>query len=257
MEGSIMKKLLAAGALVMTVAVAAAVLVLPALAHGSAPQTPKHTTVHITKPNPFNQEHRHGAEGGSGHSSDFSFSCASNGAVKGNQVIAVTEAVKNDVDSGQGGNYWAYDTTNRSIAIWNVGPDQYCAVLNYHDSSFKAIAGQESPGTSGTLTSNEYGTFAGSALFTITGQLDVSDPTVWPTSGKVNHGVAVNYQCDVSGNCPGYVSFLDKYFASGYSDNEPQWGWTYYGKVKTNHGTKSAGVWVNAYTGNSGDILAS
>jgi hypothetical protein len=255
-----MKKLLAASAIVMTVVVAAAIFVIPALAHGTVSQTSKHASVGNTGPNPFTAEHQHGTHSGDGDHAAFEFSCAGSGAVKGNRIINVTESIVNDVDSGEAGNYWAFDTVKRSITIWNVGPDQYCAILNYYDASFKAIAGQTSPGKGGVLSGEEYGSFAGSARFTITGQLYVSDPTAWPTSGKVNGGAAVDYQCDVSGNCPGYVSFLAKYFntsSPSFSFDEPQWGWRYVGLDSGTKPPTSAGVWINAYTGNSGDILDS
>lgn len=91
----------------------------------------------------------------------------------------------------------------------------------------------------------------------LSGQLDISDPTNWPVTGLVNGGNVVNYQCDSSGNCPGYVSFVAQYFASGVTYTEPQWGWKYTGVDKPSapdHGTPD-GVWVNAATGDSGDIL--
>lgn len=257
-----MKKLLAAGALVVTVAVAAAVFVIPAMAHGvTAQNNLLSANAGVVKPNLFNLEHQHGqAGGGTGDHSGFSFSCAASGAVKGNRIINVTESILNDADSGEAGNTWAFDTVKRSITIWNVGPDQYCAIVNYYDSSFKAIAGQTSPGKGGTLSGEEYGSFAGSARFTITGQLYVSDPAGWPTSGKVNGGNPVDYQCDVAGNCPGYVSFVSKYFNTSdpqFTLDEPQWGWTYVGLDSGTNPPTSAGTWVNAYTGNSGDILDS
>ena len=253
-----MKKLLAAGAIVMTVAVAAAIFVIPAMAHGTTRQGNSHPITHTTyKPSTFSLEHQHGSRGGDDHSTAFSYSCASAGAVRGNKVIDVTESIANDVDSGQAGNNWAFDRVHRSITIWNVGPDQYCAIINYYDSTFKAVAGQTSPGMGGTLSGEEYGSFSGSALFTITGQLYVSDPGAWPTSGKVNGGATVDYQCDILGSCPGYVSFVAKYFSGTPTVDEPQWGWKYIGKVSGTKPPTSAGSWVNAYTGNSGDILDS
>lgn len=253
-----MKKFLAIGALVMAVVAAAAIFVIPALAHGAMPRANTHVAAGDTsKPGMFSLEHEHGSRGGDGDHSAFAFSCASYGAVKGNRIISVTEAIQHDADSGEAGNYWAFDTVNRSITIWNVGPDKYCAIVNYYKSSFQAIAGQTSPGKGGTLSGEEYGSFSGSALFTISGQLDVSDPAVWPTSGKINEGKAIDYQCDASGNCPGYVNFVAKYFNGSPTVDEPQWGWTYVGLDSGHQPPTSAGTWVNAYTGNSGDILDS
>lgn len=258
-----MKRLLIAGSVGLTVVVAVAFLVIPAMAAPTHP-TAGHSGVAAAKAPPlFTLEHRHGAKASGRYGADdnqFQFSCASHGAVHGNQIIDVTEAVANDADSGEAGNYWAFDQAHRSITIWNVGPNQYCALVNYNRSTFQAIAGQRSPGNGGILSGEEYGSFAGSAVFTISGQLDVSNPAVWPTEGRVNGGVAIDYHCDVNGNCPGYVSFLAQYFNAadpGFSYDEPQWGWMYTGLDSGSGGKHpaSAGVWVNAYSGNSGDIL--
>ncbi len=129
-----MKRLLAVGAIVMTVAAATVIFVIPAMAHGTNNQTNAHPATHATvKPSMFSLEHHHGSGDGDNHSTAFSYSCASAGAVRGNKVIDVTESIANDADSGQAGNYWAFDRVHRSITIWNVGPDQYCAIVNYYD----------------------------------------------------------------------------------------------------------------------------
>jgi hypothetical protein len=38
--------------------------------------------------------------------------------VTGDQVISVNQKVINDIDSGQAGNYWAFDTFTREIKVW-------------------------------------------------------------------------------------------------------------------------------------------
>ena len=53
------------------------------------------------------------------------------------------------------------------------------------------------------------------------------------------------------------MSFTAKYFSGTPTVDEPQWGWRYVGKDSGHHPPAAAGVWVNAYTGNSGDILDS
>lgn len=219
-----------------------------------------HASAAKTRPGLFALEHQHGKAGGLASTSSFSYNCTASGGVKGNLIMNVTEKVINDADSGQAGDYWALDALTRTIKIYNIGADSYCAAVNYPVASFAAIAGQQSPGSvggnGGLLTGDEIGTFKGSAQFLITGQLDVIDPTNWPVSGSINGGNPVNYQCDSSGNCPGYVSFIGQYFAVGVTFTEPQWGWKYIGKdcCAPDAGT-SNGVWVNAATGNSGDIL--
>lgn len=160
----------------------------------------------------------------------------------GRPVINVVERVINDADSGTAGNYWAFDTLSRHYTVWETStPGTYCATV--HDSgSFKAIAGQQSPGNTDTLNGNEHGTIQGGYAMTITGSL-LSSPA-WRTKGYVG---TVDYQCDSSGNCPGYVNWIGQYFEQGFSSDYIWWGWTYRGG--------RFGTWTNASDGNSGDIL--
>lgn len=213
--------------------------------------------------NMFALEHPRGKPGGAKVSttSRFTFTCPN--ASTGNLVINVTEHVINDADSGQMGDYWALDAYTRTIRVWNEGSDSYCAVVNYYNASFAAFTGQQSPGstssTGGVLTGDEVGSFAGGYEALITGPLDVSNPTNWPLRGGASPN-PVNYNCDSNANCPGYVDWTAQYFdqsATNYSFSQPAWGWRYVGHDKASapdHGTPD-GVWVNASTGNSGDIL--
>jgi hypothetical protein len=214
----------------------------------------------------FALEHQVGKAGTQTAITALALTCGPN-AVKGNQLINVTEKVINDADSGQAGNYWGLDAFTRTIKVWNVGSDSYCAVVNY-TGTFAAQAGQKSPGTTATtggiLTGDEIGTFKGGYVAQITGPLDVTDPGNWPLAGKVNLGNPVDYQCviasDGSANCPGVVDWTTKYFDTGnasFTFNENPWGWTYIGKdapTAPDAGTPD-GVWRNFSTGNSGDIL--
>lgn len=162
---------------------------------------------------------------------------------EGDPVINVTQRIINDVDSGEAGNYWAYDTINREIKVWKVSEGKYCATVSY-EGQFAAIAGQKSPGNTGILTGSEKGTFQGGYRADITGTL-MSNPAL-PTHGSLG---ITNYQCDTNGNCPGSFDWTTKYFntgASGFTFSMPWWGWTY---------RNGDHVWVNASTGNSGDIL--
>ena len=211
----------------------------------------------------FTLEHQHGVtKSGVSPNSVFSFNCTAQGAVKGNLLISVSENVVNDADSGQAGDYWALDKIARTIRVWNTGPDQYCAIVNYVTDHFVAIQGQQSPGgingNGGLLTGDEVGAFTGSSQFLITGQLYLSNPTQWPASGPVNSGTAIDYQCNSSGNCPGYVDWITQYFGAN-TFTEPQWGFRYVGvdggPIHPKDKGTADGVWVNAYTGNSGDIL--
>jgi len=196
-------------------------------------------------------------------------SCGPN-AVKGNLLISISEKVINDADSGQAGNYWGLDAFTRTIKVWNLGSDNYCAVVNY-TGTFAAQAGQKSPGTTATtggiLSGEEIGSFKGGYVAQITGPLDVTDPANWPLMGKVNQGGTVDYQCVINPDgslqtdpCPGAIDWTTKYFDTSnvsFSFNENPWGWTYIGRDAPgapDAGTPD-GVWHNFSTGNSGDIL--
>lgn len=160
----------------------------------------------------------------------------------GAPIINVTGKIENTVDSGEGGNYWAFDDFNRQIKVYGNGDGTFCVEL-LNEGQFDSQAGQQSPGDTGTLLGEEDGTFNGGYQATITGTL-LATP-LWPTKGNVG---TVDYQCDISGTCPGYVSWVGQYFAPSYSFEYDFWGWTYNYKNC---------VWVNVSTGNSGDILCS
>jgi hypothetical protein len=216
-----MKKKVAIGSAVVLVVILGLALAVPALASPRATNT--------------------GAQVDTG---GFTFTC---GAPSGSRVIDVTERIVNDADSGEAGNYWGYDTILRHIQVWNTGPNAYCATVIY-TGAFRAVAGQRSPGNTGVLTGDERGTFSGGYQSThFTGNLYVSNSTNWPVRGEV-HPEPVNYKCDIQGTCPGSIDWTTKYFSTTSGFDLAVWGWKY---VATDHD----GVWINASTGNSGDIL--
>lgn len=176
------------------------------------------------------------------------FSCGATGK----PIIDVTEKVVHDVDSGLAGNNWAFDTITRHIRVWNMGGTNYCGVVN-DDAEFRAVAGQTSPGATGTLTGDEHGDFNGGYVTQVfSDTLNVKDPSNWPLKGKVNHGAPVDYMCDISGNCPGYVNWMTRYFTNAGTTTTvglADWGWKYVAADRRD------GVWINANSGTSGDIL--
>ena len=161
---------------------------------------------------------------------------------KGAPIINVTQKVINTVDSGEGGNYWAFDNLNRGIKVYDNGDDTFCAEVLYQG-KFDSQEGEQSPGDTGLLTGSEDGTFNGGYQATIAGTL--LDTPAWPTHGSVG---TTDYQCDLDGNCPGAISWPDQYFETGSGFSYNWWGWTYNYKNC---------VWVNSQDGNSGDILCS
>lgn len=166
-------------------------------------------------------------------------------------IVDVQEFVTGDADSGFQG-AWAFDTFKRSIQVWSLGNDTYCANLNY-EGTFAAIAGATSPGqgSANILTGNETGHLFGGYVSTLfQGQFSVADPSNWPTHGLV-HPKPVNYQCDTSFNCPGSIFWPDEYFTSlsltGF--DLADWGWRYFASDPAN------GSWTNAASGSFGDII--
>jgi hypothetical protein len=169
-------------------------------------------------------------------------------------IIDVTQKVQNDADSGVAGDYWAFDYYTKHIQVWQIAPistesaAMYCAVVAYDGNSY-AIPGQVGPGNvpSGALinTSTDQpvrADMSGGRRATITGIL-LNSP-LWSIHGNVG---TTNYKCDILANCSGFVSWTDQYFSTGYTYNDDWWGWKY--------DAGSHGTWINAISGNSGNIL--
>lgn len=157
----------------------------------------------------------------------------------GPPVVNVTGKVVNDVDSGLAGN-WAFDEFNRTIQVWRQADGTYCAVVRF-SGQFDAQVGVPSPGNTGVLTGEEDGTFEGGYWAIINGTL-LATPS-WKTRGNIG---TLDYQCDLGGTCPGYISWPGQYFSVVNTFDYQWWGWIY-------HGIQNS--WVNSSDGNSGDVL--
>lgn len=158
----------------------------------------------------------------------------------GQPIINVTQKVKNSVDSGTAGNYWAFSNYNRHIQVWKQDLGKYCALVSYVG-QFNAQNGQVSPGSDGvTLSGDELGTFTGGYRGIINGEL--KDAPAWKTHGSVG---SFDYKCDLTGSCPGAVNWVDQYFTKPTFTYD-WWGWIYHGR--------SYGTWINSVDGNQGDI---
>ena len=157
-------------------------------------------------------------------------------------VIDVIEHVVEDVDSGEAGNYWAWDDVRRRIRVWEQADGDWCAIVTYRG-VFDAEAGEASPGAGGTLEGTEHGTFRGGYRAIVQGEL--LETAAWAWTGFVG---TTDYACAIDGDCPGYVDWTYQYFASDAVFSYEWWGWIYQGGP--------AGVWANTSDGNSGDILA-
>lgn len=168
------------------------------------------------------------------------------GGDPGTLVVNVVYKVSNDVDSRVGGGAWASDDYNKHIQIWEVGPGSYCADVRYVG-SFLTVAGASPQGTVPELAAGIMGTMEGGYRATIAGTF--VPPSSVKTKGNLG---SIDYGCNPltdNGNhnsCTNTFDWVGTYFPDGYNFAYGWWGWIYHGG--------SNGTWVNASTGNQGDI---
>jgi hypothetical protein len=175
-----------------------------------------------------------------GDGGDFAKELSASSCSGGPVVINVHETVVNDIDSGQAGNYWAYDDFQRTIQVRDNGDGTFCAIVRY-EGEFTTVAGR-GPGNTGNVAAGITGSFHGGYRATISGSL-LWWP-VWSTRGDVG---TVDYQCTAStGTCATAVDWVTQYFGASAGFAFDWWGWRYH--------TAQNGDWLNAVTGNSGDI---
>ena len=156
-------------------------------------------------------------------------------------VINVVQQVTQDIDSGIGGNYWAYDEYNRHIQVWQLTSNSFCAVLKY-TGSFSTVAGT-SPGNTGVVGDGVTGTMEGGYRTTIF-TADLKASPAFKTKGNIG---SFNYGCNAStGNCSGRIDWTAQYFDNIAGFDLTWWGWVYH--------AGDNGSWVNSSEGNSGDI---
>jgi hypothetical protein len=162
----------------------------------------------------------------------------------GKLVINVNQKVVNDCDSGTTRPCWALDGFVRHIQVVQV-TGGFCATVSYQG-NFTTIAGDSPQAVTdigGTVGDDVVGTFEGGyRSTTFTGTL-LGTPTQ-STRGSIG---TFDYACDgTTGVCPGFVDWTTFYFSSTTGFDLAWWGWIYHGGLN--------GTWVNASTGNSGDI---
>ncbi len=154
-------------------------------------------------------------------------------------LVDVNQAVSNDPDSGMHGN-WAMDNFTRHIQIWAEG-DHYCAKADDTGAftTFGGISGI-SPQSGAALPEVVTGTMVGGTYGTLTGATP-SDVGNWGTTGT-----ATPLDCNFA-DCSATSKWVQNYFSGGTYSYDNGWSWTYNGGVN--------GTWVNAASGNTGDIL--
>ncbi len=159
---------------------------------------------------------------------------------QGKLVITVKQRVLNDVDSGVGGNNWAFDDYVRSIQVVELVSGTYCATVKYQG-QFTTIAGT-APGGTGEVGEGVIGTFEGGYVSTFFTAALLSDP-IQRTKGSIG---TFDYHCDEAGNCPGHVDWTTLYFTAVSGFDLAWWGWVYH--------AGNNGSWVNSVDGNTGNI---
>ncbi len=160
----------------------------------------------------------------------------------GAPIVNIEHKVKNDVDSGMAGNYWAWDKYERHITVYKTTTDGvFCAIVKY-DGKFTTVDGR-SPGNTADLTAGITGEMKGGYRATFNATLKSE-----PTMKKFGNVGSFDYQCNLSGECTGIPNWRGWYFDNVANFDQPWWGWKY--KAEGGHGT-----WINASTGSVGDIL--
>ncbi len=154
----------------------------------------------------------------------------------GAPLVNVTFKVTNDSDSGIAGNVWANDNYNKKVQVWQQSDGSFCAIVKYQG-QFVTYSGP-SPENTGTVDAGVQGTFEG-------GYQAAFDGTFSPTLATNGNLGSYNYACNGTYNCSAF-DWVSAYFSNNTYFNQPYWAWNY-------HAGKN-GSWVNASTGNSGDI---
>ncbi len=161
-------------------------------------------------------------------------------------VLNITYKVTNDEDSGNVG-YWALDSYNKSLQVWQVPDGTFYAVAKY-TGKWQTFAGALSPGVGTAFTKDGQGTFEGgyvgtfdAASFTSAfgniGTFDLGGTkadVILGTYGAGQTGITTPFNA-ISNYFPGYSNFI-----------WVNWGWTY--KYQNQR-------WNNFDYGTTGDIV--
>lgn len=161
----------------------------------------------------------------------------------GDLIINVTRKVINGLDTGHC-EPWARDDFMQHIQVWDEGADGFVAILK-GNGTFDAFEGAKTPAEpcDDTLDGDESGPFSGGVRLTFDGTFAPGDSRTHGHLGTVDQGCEqTTSSCDFSST----TGWLDDYFSSWSNLSFPWWGFIY-------HGGK-AGTWVNASTGDCGDI---
>lgn len=161
-------------------------------------------------------------------------------ACGGKQIVNVVYKMVNDYDSNTHGGAWANDSITRHLKVFDLGDGTYCATVN-DTGSFVTMAA-DSPNGTGTVPDGITGQINGGYV-TNAFAATLSGSPAYKTHGNLG---TFDLMCASAYDCPGarpsFLSYFDGSPSWGFAD----WGWTYH--------TAKNGAWVNAASGNSGDI---
>lgn len=178
-------------------------------------------------------------------------------------VINVAMQVRNDEDSGLVG-YWALDDFQQSNIVWEnptTNPPTFCALLQY-SGEWQTFQGALSPETGATQASDGSGPLTGGIVAYFTSSAFLGQKSTKPLTGFIGMFDYGGTRADIlkgtyatqTGDTS-RVYFLSFYFTGGtaiqQSMNEPAWAFTYTQQGGSGYGS----MWVNALSGNFGDIL--
>lgn len=148
----------------------------------------------------------------------------------GKQVLNITYKIYNDPDSGLNGN-WALDNFNKSVQAWQQKDGTFCAVAKY-DGQFVTTGPNSPGGGTNNLSAGIKGAFEGGYVANF--------------DGTMNTGLQTKGNLGSFDQNAGGFDWLDTYFSGNTVFNYPNWAWVYH--------AGNNGSWINAASGNSGDI---
>ena len=186
----------------------------------------------------------------------FQLNASETACPSGDIVLKVVRKVTNSVDSGTGLNdfgyaWWAYIDYVQHIQVVETAPGEFCATLK-SQGSFESVGG-DGPGCvndsncdlpEGRLEAGVVGTFQGGMTQTFTGTFTPDDKRTRGNIGTFDHACDASEATPCSG--PGFGLWQSEYFTGISNLTYEWWGWVYH--------AGNNGSWVNAATGNEGNI---
>jgi len=170
----------------------------------------------------------------------------------GTKVLSINHGVTNDCNSGEDGQWWALDAYTKTFDVYALGGGNYYAIAGYNGIA-TTIIGQDPPGLGDqtNYAANIPVPFWGGYVATFTGTLKaVPCKATSGNIGSFNYGGSLA-ECTAHGGPPDPFDWQACYFDSVSGFAQPYWGWAY------DKGNPPSCEWLNASTGNSGNILYS